>query len=152
MDFLWIVGCFECVSSMFCLKLLQILNFTNAVLSKTTFRSIFVSKDVVFGAKEIHRLGTMDLKIYTLERNLQKTVDKVSRLSPKLSLWLPPLGLPGALDVSLRTSPGAAMFVQEGLQHGGAALGALHHRRCQRAPPAAHITICFIYIKLIIMG
>ncbi len=51
--FLWIFfGCFECVSSMFCLfkvitnlkflqtvclKLLLILNFTNAVLSKTTF-------------------------------------------------------------------------------------------------------------------
>jgi hypothetical protein len=43
------------------------------------------------------------------------------------------------------------MFVQEGLQHGGAALRTLHHRRCQRAPPSAHITICFIYIKLIIM-
>ena len=43
------------------------------------------------------------------------------------------------------------MFVQEGLQHGGAALRALHHRSCQRATPSAHITICFIYIKLIIM-
>ncbi len=40
---LWVFGCFECVSSMFCLKLLLILNFTNTVLIKTTFRSIFVS-------------------------------------------------------------------------------------------------------------
>jgi hypothetical protein len=36
-------SCFECVSSMFCLKLLLILNFTNADLSKITFRRIFVS-------------------------------------------------------------------------------------------------------------
>ncbi len=36
----WIFCCFKCVSSMFCLKLLLILNFTNAVLSKTTFRNI----------------------------------------------------------------------------------------------------------------
>jgi hypothetical protein len=41
--FLRIFGCFECVSSLFCLKLLLILNLTNAVLSKTTFRRIFVS-------------------------------------------------------------------------------------------------------------
>ncbi len=37
----WIFGYFECVTSMFCLMLLQILNFTNTVSSKTTFRSIF---------------------------------------------------------------------------------------------------------------
>jgi hypothetical protein len=33
---------------MFCLKLLLILNFTNAVLSQSIFRSIFVSKDGTF--------------------------------------------------------------------------------------------------------
>jgi hypothetical protein len=43
MDFPMDFGCFESESSMFCLKLLLILNFTTAVLSKTTFRSIFVS-------------------------------------------------------------------------------------------------------------
>jgi hypothetical protein len=31
---LWVFGCFECVSSMFCLKLLLILNFTNTVLAR----------------------------------------------------------------------------------------------------------------------
>jgi hypothetical protein len=36
-------GCFKSVSSMFCLKLLLILNLTNAVLSKTTLESIFES-------------------------------------------------------------------------------------------------------------
>jgi hypothetical protein len=41
--FLWIFGCFEFVPSMFNLKLLLILNFTDAVLSKTTVSSIFVS-------------------------------------------------------------------------------------------------------------
>jgi hypothetical protein len=39
--FLWIFGCFECVSSMFSLMLLLILNFTNPVLSMTSFISIF---------------------------------------------------------------------------------------------------------------
>jgi hypothetical protein len=39
----WICGRFECVSSTFCLKLLLILNITNAVLSKMTFRGIYVS-------------------------------------------------------------------------------------------------------------
>ncbi len=37
--FLWIFGCFDCVSSMFSLKLLFILNFTNDVLSNMTFNS-----------------------------------------------------------------------------------------------------------------
>ncbi len=41
----WISGCFECVSLMFCLNSILILNFTNAVLSKTTFSSIFVSQE-----------------------------------------------------------------------------------------------------------
>jgi hypothetical protein len=66
---LCIFGYFECVSSMFCTKLLLILTFTNAVLSKMTFRSIFVSYDGDLCAKEIHRLGPMDLKIFSLERN-----------------------------------------------------------------------------------
>ncbi len=39
MDF-WL---FESVSSMFCFKLLLILNLTNTVLSKTTVGGIFVS-------------------------------------------------------------------------------------------------------------
>ncbi len=66
---LWIFGCFESVSSRFYFKLLLILNLTNAVLSKTTFRSIFVLQDDVLCAKEIHRLGPVDLKIYTLAKN-----------------------------------------------------------------------------------
>jgi|688.fasta_scaffold323718_1 hypothetical protein len=67
MDFLWIFGCFDGVSSMFCLKVI-ILNFTNAFLYKTNFRSIFVSSDAVLCPKEIHRLGPMNLKIYSLDR------------------------------------------------------------------------------------
>jgi hypothetical protein len=54
---------------MFCLKLSLILNFKNAVLSKTTFRSIFESFDGVLRVKEIYRLGSMDSKIYTLANN-----------------------------------------------------------------------------------
>jgi hypothetical protein len=42
---------------MFCLKFLLILNYTNTVLSKMTFRNIFLSKDGVLKAKEIRRLG-----------------------------------------------------------------------------------------------
>jgi hypothetical protein len=68
MDFLWIFGCFESVSLMFCLKLLLILILLNAVLSKVTFGSMFVSSDDVLCIKEIHRLGPMDLKIYTLAK------------------------------------------------------------------------------------
>jgi hypothetical protein len=71
---------------MFFYKLLLILNFTKAVSSKTIFRSIFVY-DGVLCAKEIHMLGPMDIKIYSLERKPQlSTADKVSILSPKLSL------------------------------------------------------------------
>ncbi len=69
----WIFGCFECVPSMCCLKVLLILNFTNAVLSKTTFGSIFVSQNGVLCAKGILRLGPMDLKIHSLERNPKTT-------------------------------------------------------------------------------
>ncbi len=63
---------------LFCLKLLLILNFTNAVLSKTTFRSIFESYDgvlLLLCAKEIQRLDTIDLKIYSLERNPRLWLD-----------------------------------------------------------------------------
>jgi hypothetical protein len=63
MDFLWIIDCFECGSSMFCLNLLLNLNFTNIVLLKTTLSSIFVSQDGVLCAKEIHSLGPMDLNL-----------------------------------------------------------------------------------------
>jgi hypothetical protein len=64
----------------------RILNFPNAVLSNTTFRSIFVSLDGVFCAEEIQRLGPMDFKSYSLERNpcCDSTVEKVSRISPKI--------------------------------------------------------------------
>jgi hypothetical protein len=43
--FLWIMGCFESISSMFCLKLLPGTNFIldKRFLSKSTFGSIFVS-------------------------------------------------------------------------------------------------------------
>ncbi len=41
--------------------------------------------------KEIHRLRPMDLKSEAWQEihNCDSTADKVSRLSPKLSLWLP---------------------------------------------------------------
>jgi hypothetical protein len=61
---------------MFCFKLLLILNFTNAVLSKKTFRSIFASMDGVVSAKKIHRLGLMDFKIYSLEGNPRQCLDR----------------------------------------------------------------------------
>jgi hypothetical protein len=66
---LWIFGCFQFVSSMFCSKLLLFLNFTNSALSKKTLEAYFI-KDGVLCAKEIHRLGPMDLKIYTLAKTL----------------------------------------------------------------------------------
>ncbi len=56
-------------------KVITILNFTNAVLSKMTFRSIFESFDDVLCGKEIHRLGPMDLKIYSLDRNTRLRLD-----------------------------------------------------------------------------
>jgi hypothetical protein len=59
--FLRTFGCFECVSSMFCLKLF--LNFTNASKAKMTFEYPPPPP------KEIHRLGPMDLRIYSLEGN-----------------------------------------------------------------------------------
>ncbi len=84
--FLWIFGCFKSVPSMFCLKLLLILNLTNAVLLK---KSIFESYDGVLCAKEIHRLGPMDLKIYNLAKkpaSVTRQLTKSIRFSPKLSL------------------------------------------------------------------
>jgi hypothetical protein len=69
--FLWIVGCFESVSLIFCLKLLLILNLTNSVLSKTTFGSIFVSPDGVLCTKEIHK----SKKPATVTRQLTKSLD-----------------------------------------------------------------------------
>jgi hypothetical protein len=50
-------------------KVITNLILKNAVLSKTTIRSIFVSYDGVLCDTEIHRLGPMDLKIYTLAKN-----------------------------------------------------------------------------------
>jgi hypothetical protein len=41
--FLWIFGCFEVLHQFFKSYFLLILNFTNAALSKMTFRSMFVS-------------------------------------------------------------------------------------------------------------
>jgi hypothetical protein len=67
---------------MFCLKLLLILNLLNAVLSKATFENMFVSSDGVLCIKEIHRLGPMDLKIYTLAK---KTVTVTRQLT---NLWI----------------------------------------------------------------
>ncbi len=40
-----------------------------------TFRSILVSYDSVLCAKEIRRLGPIDLKIYNLERNQRLRLD-----------------------------------------------------------------------------
>jgi hypothetical protein len=69
--FLWIFGCFESVSSIFCLKLLLILNVKNGVLSKTTFGSIFVSPDGVLCTKEMHK----SIKPVTVTRQLTKSID-----------------------------------------------------------------------------
>ncbi len=46
---------------------------------------MFVAYDGVFGAKEIHRLGPLDLKIYSLEKthDCDSTADGVLRLSQK---------------------------------------------------------------------
>ncbi len=76
--FKWIFRFFECVSSIFCLKLLLILNFTDAVF--------FIKHDL---------LGPVDLKIFGLERthDCDLTANKVFRLLPKLYLWLPSLKL-----------------------------------------------------------
>ncbi len=59
--FLWSFSCFKSVSSMFRSNLLLILNFTYYVLSKKTFRSIFVKYEGVLFVKNIHRLGPMYL-------------------------------------------------------------------------------------------
>ncbi len=59
----WICGRFECVSSMFCLKLLQILNFTNAVLSKTPSEAFRLAIG--------DRLGPMTLQL-TKSRDLRQ--------------------------------------------------------------------------------
>jgi hypothetical protein len=52
MDFLWIFDIFECVSSIFCLKLLLTLNFKNTVLTRTTFRSILYHRMVSSAPKK----------------------------------------------------------------------------------------------------
>jgi hypothetical protein len=77
MDFPMDFDCFDSVSSMFCLNLLLILNLTIAVLSKTSFYSIFFFYHrMVSFATEIHRLGPMDLKIYTLPSKKPATVTR----------------------------------------------------------------------------
>jgi hypothetical protein len=58
--FQWIFDCFECVSSVFCLKLLLIVNFTNTFLSKT---------------KVFHRLRPYGFKIYSLKNNPRLCLD-----------------------------------------------------------------------------
>ncbi len=93
MDFLWIIDCFECGSSMFCLKFLPIFNFTNVFLSKTTFRSILYLRMVSCTTKK--SLGPMDLNLIAQKKShdCDLTADKVSRLSPKLSLRLTSLAI-----------------------------------------------------------
>ncbi len=49
-------------------KVIANFKFVNTVLSITTFGSIFVSQDGALCAKEIHRLGPMDLEICTLAK------------------------------------------------------------------------------------
>ncbi len=56
-----------------------VLNLTNAVLSKTIFGSILVSYDGVLCAKEIHRLGPTDLKIYTLAKKLATVTRQLTK-------------------------------------------------------------------------
>ncbi len=67
--FLWILVVLNVFQQCFFKNLLLILNFTKAVLSKTIFRSIFVSYDGVLCAKEIQRLGPMDLKSIASKEN-----------------------------------------------------------------------------------
>jgi hypothetical protein len=59
--------------------------------------TLFVLYDGVLCAEEIHRLGPVDLKIYNVEktRDYDSTADKIHRISPKLSMWLQYLGVPG---------------------------------------------------------
>ncbi len=52
-------------------KVITNLNLTNAVFSQNSFGSIFAAQNGVLYAKEIHRLGTMDWKIYILAKNLR---------------------------------------------------------------------------------
>ena len=87
--FLWIFGCFKSVPSMFfCFKLLLILNLTNAVLSKTTFGSIFDALDGLLCDKKFIGWAQWIKKSITSKEtyDFDSTADKVSRLSPKLSL------------------------------------------------------------------
>ncbi len=59
-----IFGCLKSISSMLRSKLKLILNFTNTVLSKKIFGSVYsIIRCCLVYATEIHRVGTMDLKI-----------------------------------------------------------------------------------------
>jgi hypothetical protein len=51
------------------LKFLVILNFYQCWFIKDYLEKHFLNHRMVLFAKEIHRLGPMDLKIYSLERN-----------------------------------------------------------------------------------
>jgi hypothetical protein len=54
---------------MFCSKLLLILNFYKHCFIKEDLWKHICIKDGVLCATEIHSLGPMDLKIYTLAKN-----------------------------------------------------------------------------------
>ncbi len=75
--FLWMFGCFTCVSSTLCLKLLLFSNF------QTLFHQRQPSKVFLLPCvpkKEIHRLGPKDFKFYSLERNPRLLLDNWQNL------------------------------------------------------------------------
>jgi hypothetical protein len=63
----WIFGCFECVSSMF-FKVITNLKFYKCCFIKEGLQMHFCIIGLCLVRKEIHRLGHMDLKIYSIER------------------------------------------------------------------------------------
>jgi hypothetical protein len=77
--FLWIFGCFECVSTMFCIKLLLILNLKSLFYQRPPSETFLYHRTVSPPPpekKEIHWLGPMNLKIYSQERNSRRQLTK----------------------------------------------------------------------------
>ena len=74
--FLWISGWFECISSMFCLKLLQIIHFKRCAIKDDLQKHYcFIGNDRMMSCAQKKTLGPVDLKIYRLERNPRLWLD-----------------------------------------------------------------------------
>ncbi len=79
-------GCFKSVSSMFCSKLLLILNLQTLFYQRRPLEAYSICiKRWCLVRQEIHRLGPMDLNISTLAKNLRLWLDSY-RFLPKLSV------------------------------------------------------------------